>query len=292
MTVKKGVLPVAGLGTRFLPATKVLPKEMLPLVDKPVIQYSVEEAVSVGIKQLILITGKGKRAIEDYFDRSLELEITLQERGKDKLLKLVRDISELADFIFIRQKEPRGLGHAILCSKPVVEHEYFAVFLADDVIIGRRPAISYLIDVHEKYGGSVIALEEVPWDDVSRYGIVKAEKIDENVFRIVDLVEKPPRDKAPSNLAVIGRYILSPRIFDCLEKVKVGAGGEIQLTDAMKLLLEDEPIYGVMYEGKRYDCGTIGSFVKATVELALEHGDFGEDFREFLVRLISRKSGG
>lgn len=284
--IKKAVFPVAGLGTRFLPATKVLPKEMLPLVDKPLVQYSVEEAVSVGINQLIFITGRGKRAIEDYFDRSFELEYVLKERGMDDLIEMVKSISELAEFVFIRQKEPKGLGHAILCAKPVVEYEYFAVFLADDVIIGEKPAISHLIEVHQVYRSSVVALEEVPWSDISRYGVVKVEEISPKVFKVLDLVEKPPKDKAPSNLAIIGRYILSPKIFSCIEKVGLGIGGEIQLTDAMKLLLEEEPIYGVKYEGKRYDCGTIESFIKATVELALEHKDFGKSFRVFLKKLV------
>lgn len=286
MSVKKAVFPVAGLGTRFLPATKVIPKEMLPLVDKPLVQYAVEEAVSAGINQLVFITAKGKRVIEDYFDRAFELETTLREKGLSELLELVISTSEIANFIFVRQKEPKGLGHAILCAKPVVEHEYFAIFLADDVIVGEKPAISFLLDVHEKYGGSVVALEEVSWNDVSRYGIVKVEEIGEDIYKVVDLIEKPPKDRAPSNLAIIGRYILSPKIFGCLEKVSPGAGGEIQLTDAMRLLLEEEPIYGVKYRGKRYDCGTIESFIKATVELALKHNDFKREFKAFLENIM------
>lgn len=286
MSIKKAVFPVAGLGTRFLPATKVIPKEMLPLVDKPLVQYSVEEAVSAGINQLILITAKGKRVIEDYFDRSFELESTLRGKGLNDLLDLIVSISEMADFVFVRQREPKGLGHAILCAKPVVEHEYFAIFLADDVIIGERPAISFLLDVHERFGGSVIALEEVSWDEVSRYGVVKVEEIERGVYKIVDLVEKPKKNEAPSNLAIIGRYILSPKIFNCLERVEPGAGGEIQLTDAMRLLLEEEPIYGVKYKGKRYDCGTIESFIKATVELALRHNDFKREFKAFLENIM------
>ncbi len=289
MEIKKAVFPVAGLGTRFLPATKVLPKEMLPLVDKPLVQYSVEEAISVGINQLILITGRGKRAIEDYFDRSFELEHILKERKMEDALKTITDISETAEFIFIRQKEPKGLGHAILCAKPVVEYEYFAVFLADDVIIGEKPAISFLLDVYKKYKFSVVALEEVTWDEVSRYGIVQVKEIEQDVYEIVDLIEKPTKDKAPSNLAIIGRYILSPKIFRCIERISSGVGGEIQLTDAMKLLLEEEPIYGVKYKGRRYDCGTIESFIKATVELALEHEKLGKDFRFFLEKLIQRR---
>ncbi|MCS7233890.1 MAG: UTP--glucose-1-phosphate uridylyltransferase GalU [Synergistetes bacterium] len=286
MSIKKAVFPVAGLGTRFLPATKVIPKEMLPLVDKPLVQYSVEEAVSAGINQLILITAKGKRVIEDYFDRSFELESTLRGKGLNDLLDLIVSISEMADFVFVRQREPKGLGHAILCAKPVVEHEYFAIFLADDVIIGERPAISFLLDVHERFGGSVIALEEVSWDEVSRYGVVKVEEIERGIYKIVDLVEKPKKNEAPSNLAIIGRYILSPKIFNCLERVEPGAGGEIQLTDAMRLLLEEEPIYGVKYKGKRYDCGTIESFIKATVELALRHNDFKREFKAFLENIM------
>lgn len=286
MSVKKAVFPVAGLGTRFLPATKVIPKEMLPLVDKPLVQYAVEEAVSAGINQLVFITAKGKRVIEDYFDRAFELENALREKGLNNLLELVISTSEIANFIFVRQKEPKGLGHAILCAKPVVEHEYFAIFLADDVIVGERPAISFLLDVHESYGGSVVALEEVPWNEVSRYGIVKVEKLGEDIYRIIDLIEKPPKDRAPSNLAIIGRYILSPKIFSCLEKVSPGAGGEVQLTDAMRLLLEEEPIYGVKYRGKRYDCGTIESFIKATVELALKHDEFKEEFKLFLENIM------
>lgn len=286
MSIKKAVFPVAGLGTRFLPATKVIPKEMLPLVDKPLVQYSVEEAVSAGIDQIIFITAKGKRVIEDYFDRFPELESTLREKGLDDLVDSMIRTSEMADFVFIRQKEPKGLGHAILCSKPVVEHEYFAVFLADDVIVGERPAISFLLDAHERYGGSIVALEEVSPEEVSRYGIVKVKEVDEGVYRIIDLVEKPPKESAPSNLAIIGRYVLSPKIFKCLEGVKPGAGGEIQLTDAMRLLLEEEPIYGVKYKGKRYDCGTIESFIKATVELVLQHEDFKRDFKAFLKKVM------
>ncbi|MBC7331546.1 MAG: UTP--glucose-1-phosphate uridylyltransferase GalU [Synergistetes bacterium] len=286
MSVKKAVFPVAGLGTRFLPATKVIPKEMLPLVDKPLVQYSVEEAVSAGIDQIIFITAKGKRVIEDYFDRFPELEATLREKGMDELVESMISTSEMADFIFIRQKEPKGLGHAILCSKPVVEHEYFAVFLADDVIVGESPAISSLLNVHERYGVSVVALEEVSPEEVSRYGIVKVEQIEKDIYKVVDLVEKPAVEEAPSNLAIIGRYVLSPKIFRCLENVKPGAGGEIQLTDAMRLLLEEEPIYGVKYRGKRYDCGTIESFIKATVELALQHEDFKRDFKAFLKKVM------
>ncbi|MCX6611171.1 MAG: UTP--glucose-1-phosphate uridylyltransferase GalU [Acidobacteria bacterium] len=285
--VRKAVFPAAGLGTRFLPATKASPKEMLPLVDKPIIQYGVEEAFHSGIQNMIIVTGRGKSAIEDHFDVSFELEHTLESKGKKGMLSAVRAISDMIDVSYVRQKEALGLGHAVLRAKELVGQEPFAVVLADDVIDSDVPCILQLIDVYEFYGASVVALMEVPRDQISSYGVVDAEPVPHNgtkdrLFRIRNLVEKPKADDAPSNLAIIGRYILTPEIFTSLEATPAGAIGEIQLTDGLRHLLRSRPIYGFRFDGQRYDAGDKLGFLKATVEFALKRTDLGGPFREYL----------
>ena len=287
--IKKAVIPVAGLGTRFLPATKAQPKEMLPIVDKPVIQYIVEEAVRAGIRQIIFVTGKHKRAIEDHFDRNLELERALEEKGKEELLKIVREISELADFIYIRQKEPLGLGHAILTAEPAVGNEPFAVFLGDDVMVSETPAIKQLMEVFDRFKCSVLGLQEVPPEDVSRYGIAGGKEVEPGVIKVDSLVEKPSPQEAPGNLAIAGRYILTPGIFEMLRRTKPGKGGEIQLTDAIARLSEREAIYGRIMEGKRYDTGNKLGFLEATVDFALSREDLREPFLQFLRRKLEKE---
>ncbi|MBI4873440.1 MAG: UTP--glucose-1-phosphate uridylyltransferase GalU [Acidobacteria bacterium] len=285
--VRKAVFPAAGLGTRFLPATKAQPKEMLPLVDKPLIQYGVEEAIQSGIQNILIVTGRGKSAIEDHFDVSFELEHLLESRGKIEMLQAVRSVSDMIDVAYIRQKEALGLGHAVLRAKDLVGPEPFAVVLSDDVIDARTPCLRQLLDVYQYFGASVVALLEVPEDSVSAYGIVDAEPVDfngsrENLFRIRNMVEKPARGQAPSRLAIIGRYVLTPEIFPALESVEPGAGGEIQLTDGLKHLLRSRPVYGLRFEGKRYDAGDKLGFLQATVEFALRRPDLGGAFREYL----------
>lgn len=285
--VRKAVFPAAGLGTRFLPATKAQPKEMLPLVDKPLIQYGVEEAMHSGIQNMIIVTGRGKTAIEDHFDVSFELEHLLESRNKKDLLAVVRGVSDLINVAYVRQKEALGLGHAVLRAKELVAHEPFSVILSDDVIDAEVPALRQLIDVYEFYGASVVALMEVPPDQISSYGAVDAEPIAHNgtknrLYRIRSMVEKPKPSEAPSNLAIIGRYILTPEIFDSIEAVGPGNGGEIQLTDGLKHLLRSRPVYGYRFEGTRYDAGDKLGFLKATVEFALKRQDLGERFRDYL----------
>jgi UTP--glucose-1-phosphate uridylyltransferase len=285
--VRKAVFPAAGLGTRFLPATKAMPKEMLPLVDKPLIQYGVEEAIHSGIPNIIIVTGRGKSAIEDHFDVSFELEHTLETRNKRHLLKIVRDVSELIDVSYVRQKEALGLGHAVLRAKDIVGKEPFAVVLSDDVIDSEIPCLRQLLDVYEFYGASVVALMEVPGDAITAYGVVDAEPVSHNgsrdrLFRIRNMVEKPKATDAPSHLAIIGRYILTPEIFEAIENVPPGSGGEIQLTDALKHLLRSRPIYGYRFEGKRYDAGDKLGFLTATIEYALKREDLGSEFRSYL----------
>jgi UTP--glucose-1-phosphate uridylyltransferase len=288
--VRKAVFPAAGLGTRFLPATKAQPKEMLPLVDKPLIQYGVEEALHSGIQNIIIVTGRGKSAIEDHFDVSFELEQLLESRGKKETLTAVRSISDMIRVSYTRQKQALGLGHAVLQAKDLVGDEPFAVVLSDDVIASEIPCLRQMLDIYEFYGASVVALMEVPPDQISSYGVVDAEPISHNgganrLFRIRNLVEKPKREEAPSNLAIIGRYILTPEVFTSLEKVPPGALGEIQLTDGLKHLLRSRPIYGFKFDGKRYDAGDKLGFLKATVEFALERYDLGQPFRQYLQNL-------
>lgn len=285
--VRKAVYPAAGLGTRFLPATKAMPKEMLPLVDKPLIQYGIEEAMNSGIHNILIVTGRGKTAIEDHFDVSFELEHLLESRGKKELLAAVRSVSDLIDVSYIRQKEALGLGHAVLRAKDLIGNEPFAVVLSDDVIHSNVPCIRQLLDVYEFFGSSVLALMEVPKEQISAYGVVDAAPISHsgNVYRIRNLVEKPKADEAPSNLAIIGRYILTPEIFPSIEAIQPGSGGEIQLTDALKHLGRSRPIYGLKFEGKRYDAGDKLGFLQATVEYALRREDLGAGFRDYLKAL-------
>jgi UTP--glucose-1-phosphate uridylyltransferase len=288
--VRKAVFPAAGLGTRFLPATKAQPKEMLPLVDKPLIQYGVEEAIHSGIPNIIIVTGRGKSSIEDHFDKSFELEHLLETRGKKEMLADVRGISDMMDVSYIRQKEALGLGHAVLRAKELVGPEPFAVVLSDDVIDSDVPCLRQLMDIYEYFGASVLALMEVPDDMISAYGVVDAEPVEHNgaknrLFRIRSMVEKPKLADAPSNLAIIGRYVLTPEIFTSIESVQPGSGGEIQLTDGLRHLLRNRPIYGLLFEGTRYDAGDKQGFLRATVEFALKRHDLGEPFRDYLKTL-------
>ena len=281
----KAVFPAAGLGTRFLPATKAQPKEMLPLVDKPIIQYGVEEALSAGCNQIIMVTGRGKSAIEDHFDVSYELEKMLEERGKKDLLAIVRQISDMIHIAYVRQKEALGLGHAILTARELVGNEPFAALLADDVIDADVPCLKQLIGVYEKTGCSVLATQVIDGPAISSYGVLKGVPVDGwdgKLYEITDLVEKPKHEDAPSNLAIIGRYVLTPAIFETLSEIQAGAGGEIQLTDGIRQLLKREKVYGFIFQGKRHDTGDKLGFLKATVEFALKRKDMGEPFREYL----------
>src|SRR5947209_1762925 len=285
--VRKAVFPAAGLGTRFLPATKAVPKEMLPVVDKPLIQYGVEEALGSGVEDIIIVTGRGKAAMEDHFDVSFELEQMLRSKNKNELVTLARGIADMAEVYYVRQKEPLGLGHAVLRAKDLVGNEPFAVVLSDDIIASKTPCIRQLADVHAKFGATVLALMEVPSEDISAYGCVAADPVangafGDRLYRIRDMVEKPKPEVAPSNLAIIGRYVLTPDIFDCLETTGPGSGGEIQLTDGLKHMLKTRPIYGLKFEGTRYDAGDKFGFLKATVDYALQHEDLGPPFREYL----------
>ncbi len=283
--VRKAVFPAAGLGTRFLPATKAQPKEMLPLVDKPIIQYGVEEALAAGCDQIIIITGRGKTAIEDHFDTSYELEKMLEDRGKHDLLKIVREISDMIHVAYVRQREALGLGHAILTARELVGNEPFAVLLADDVIDAKVPCLKQLIDVFNERQSSVIATQVIEGPAISAYGVIKAKEVDGSggrLYQVLDLVEKPRPSDAPSNLAVIGRYILTPTVFEMLSHIRAGAGGELQLTDGLRALLQREKMYAYVYEGRRHDTGDKLGFLKATVEFALKREDLGREFREYL----------
>jgi UTP--glucose-1-phosphate uridylyltransferase len=287
MRVRKAVFPAAGWGTRFLPATKAQPKEMLPLVDKPVIQYAVEEAVAAGIEQVIIVTSSQKRAIEDHFDLNYELEHLLEEKGDIEKLRQVRHISDLAQVAYVRQKEQLGLGHAVLMAKDLIGHEPFAVILPDDVVIGDRPCIGQLIHAYHQHHGSVVAVTQVPHEETSRYGVIAGDPVGEDgdharTYRLTQLVEKPVPEEAPSDLAVIGRYVLTPKIFDKLEATQRGAGGEIQLTDAIQALMDEQSVFGYAFEGIRYDAGTTMGWLQASVELALSRPDFAGEFRDYL----------
>lgn len=282
MKIRKAVFPVAGLGTRFLPATKATPKEMLPLVDKPLIQYVVEEAIEAGITEIIMVTGRNKNAIEDHFDRSVELELLLEKKGETKLLELTRNITDLCDISYIRQKEPKGLGHAILRAKNLVGNEPFAVLLGDDIIHSTgRPAIAQLIDVFFKKLAPVIAVEKIPMENISAYGVID-HKPDKDGLEITKLVEKPPVEEAPSDLAIIGRYILTPEIFEFIERTEPDAKGEIQLTTALNTMLGSSPMFACQFDGIRYDAGDKLGFLKATVEFALRRDDLHDDFKKYL----------
>lgn len=280
--IRKAVFPAAGLGTRFLPATKAQPKEMLPLVDKPIIQYGVEEALESGVDNIILVTGRGKNAIEDHFDVAVELETFLEARSKKELLTEIRKISNLIKLAYVRQGEPLGLGHAVLVTQPLVGDEPFAVILGDDVIDAKPPALRQMIDVFQEMQGPVLAIERVAREDVSSYGIIDAEEVRPGVYRIHDLVEKPPRDEAPSDLAIIGRYILTPDIFPALETTVSDRTGEIQLTNGLRQLLKSRPLYGCRIDGVRHDTGNKLGFLKAVVYFALRREDLGTAFREYL----------
>jgi UTP--glucose-1-phosphate uridylyltransferase len=287
--VNKAVIPAAGLGTRFLPATKAQPKEMLPLVDKPAIQYVVEEAVRTGIRDILIVTGRGKRTLEDHFDRSFELEHYLETSGKYDQLKEVRQITEMAMIQYIRQRDPLGLGDAVATAEPHAGGEPFAVLLGDDIIATADPLLQRMITVYERYGRSVIAVQEVRRDEIHLYGAVKPEMVEDDLARVVDIVEKPSPEEAPSNLAAIGRYVLTPEIFDAIRETPPGAGGEIQLTDAIGLLAREQAVYAYVFEGARYDIGKRLDYLMATVELAAEREDVGPEFRAFLSDLVQRK---
>ncbi|MCX7885446.1 MAG: UTP--glucose-1-phosphate uridylyltransferase GalU [Caloramator sp.] len=289
MKVRKAIIPAAGLGTRFLPATKAQPKEMLPIVDKPTIQYIIEEAIASGIEEILIITGRNKRAIEDHFDKSVELEMELKSKHKEELLKEVEYISNLAQIYYIRQKEPKGLGHAIYCAKTFVGNEPFAVMLGDDVVDNEEPCLKQLIDVYNEYKTTILGVQEVPLEDVNKYGIVKGMHIEDGVYKVKDLVEKPDIDKAPSNIAILGRYIITHNIFDVLEYTKPGKGGEIQLTDALKELLNKEAMYAYTFKGRRYDVGDRLGFLQATVEFALKRDELRNDFLCYLSKIIDKR---
>ena len=285
MRVRKAVFPAAGWGTRFLPATKAQPKEMLPLVDKPVIQYAVEEAVEAGVEQVIIITSSQKRAIEDHFDINVELEQLLEERGDIEMLRQIRAISDLAQISYVRQKEQLGLGHAVLVAKELVGHEPFAVILSDDVVVGERPCIGQLIHAYEETHSSVVAVMEVPHEQTCRYGVIDGTAVgasDSRLYKVSRLVEKPEPADAPSDLAIIGRYVLTPKIFEKLEQTPRGAGGEIQLTDAIEALMQEQDVYAYAFDGVRYDAGTTMGWLEASVELALQRQDIGGQFRQYL----------
>jgi len=287
--VRKAVFPAAGLGTRFLPATKAQPKEMLPIVDKPIIQYGVEEAMGAGCDQIIIVTGRGKQSIEDHFDVSYELEKMLEERGKKDLLKIVRDISDMMQVFYVRQKEALGLGHAVLTAKELVGDEPFATLLADDVIDAKVPCLKQMIDVFNEKQASVLAIQRVEGSAISAYGVIKAKPVEGSggkLFEVLDLVEKPKFADAPSDLAVIGRYVLTPTVFESLTHIQAGAGGELQLTDGLRSLLKKEKIYGFIFEGKRHDAGDKLGFLKATVEFALKRPELAEPLRKYLKEIL------
>jgi len=283
--IKEVVIPVAGLGTRFLPASKTVPKEMLPIADRPLIQYVVEEALASGIKEIIFVTRQGKSAIEDYFDTAFELETILERKGKNELLSIARSVSQMIDVISVRQKQPLGLGHAILCARPLISEDAFAVILPDDLIDSKTPCLSQLISIYKKTKATVVAIERLPQELVSSYGVIAPEPIEERLYKAKELVEKPSPEEAPSNLAVIGRYVLTKNIFPILEHLPPGRGGEIQLTDAINELSQTDPIYAYEFEGKRYDCGDKLGYLKANVIYGLRHPKLGEEFKAFLKEL-------
>ena len=281
--IRKAIIPAAGLGTRFLPATKAQPKEMLPIVDKPTLQYIIEECVASGIEEILIITGRNKKSIEDHFDRSVELEMELEKSGKEEMLKMVREISDMVNIHFIRQKEPRGLGHAILCAKTFVGNEPFAVLLGDDVVYNdNKPCLKQLIDCYEEYKTSVLGVQTVEPQDVNKYGIVGGLHIEDRVYKVKNLIEKPAVEEAPSNVAILGRYIITPKIFEILENTAPGKGNEIQLTDALETLIKNEAMYAYDFEGRRYDVGDKLGFLQATVEFALKREELREPFIQYL----------
>ena len=280
--VRKAIIPAAGLGTRFLPATKSQPKEMLPIVDKPTLQYIIEEAIESGIEEILIVTGRSKKSIEDHFDRSVELELELEQKGKTEMLKMVQDISNMVNIHYIRQKEPKGLGHAIHCAKSFIGDEPFAVLLGDDIVDAKTPCLKQLINAYDEYKTSVLGVQKVAVDDTDKYGILDVKHIEDRVYKVKDMVEKPSIEEAPSNIAILGRYIITPEIFNILENQAPGKGGEIQLTDALQTLATKEAIYAYNFEGRRYDVGDKLGFLEATVDFALKRPELRDEFIEFL----------
>ena len=285
MKVRKAVIPAAGLGTRFLPVTKAQPKEMLPIVDKPTIQYIVEEAAAAGVEDIIVVTGRNKRSIEDHFDRSIELEMELEKSCKEEVLSMVKSISEIANIHFIRQKQPLGLGHAVLTASHFIGNEPFAVLLGDDVVVAKKPALQQMVEVFNEYKTSILGVQQVSEDVVHKYGIVNCKLVEEGVYKVRDLVEKPDKEHAPSNVAILGRYILTPSIFSYLETQETGAGGEIQLTDSLKRLAKDEAMYAYVFKGHRYDVGSKIGFLQANIEFALRNPEVAEELKAYLSEL-------
>ena len=281
-SVKKAIIPAAGLGTRFLPATKAQAKEMLPIVDKPTLQYIIEEAIESGIEEILIVTGRNKKSIEDHFDRSVELELELEQKGKTAMLEMVQDISNMVNIHYIRQKEPKGLGHAIHCAKSFIGNEPFAVLLGDDIVDASTPCLNQMIDAYDEYKTTVLGVQEVARENVDKYGILDVKHIEDRVYKVKDMVEKPSIEEAPSNIAILGRYIITPEIFNILENQAPGKGGEIQLTDALQTLATKEAIYAYNFEGRRYDVGDKLGFLEATVDFALKRPELRDDFIEFL----------
>ena len=285
MKVRKAIIPAAGLGTRFLPATKAQPKEMLPIVDKPSLQYIIEEAVQSGIEEILIITGRNKKSIKDHFDRSIELELELEKSGKLDLLAQVRHITDMVNIHYIRQKDPRGLGHAIFCAKSFIGNEPFAVLLGDDIVDAKTPCLKQMIDTYNEYKTSILGVQQVSYDDVHKYGIVEGKHIEDRIYKVKDLVEKPLREDAPSNVAILGRYIINPAIFDILEHTTPGKLGEIQLTDALKELAQKEAMYAYSFEGRRYDVGDKQGFIEATIDFALKREDLREGVLNYILKV-------
>ena len=285
--IRKAIIPAAGLGTRFLPATKAQPKEMLPIVDKPTIQYIIEEAVASGIKEILIITGRNKKSIEDHFDKSVELELELEHKGKLDLLEMVRNTSNMINIHYIRQKEPNGLGHAIHCAKSFIGDEPFAVMLGDDVVDAEKPCLKQLIEAYEEYHTTILGVQQVANEDVDKYGIVEGKYIENGIYKVKDLIEKPDIETAPSNIAILGRYIITPEIFDILENTKPGKNGEIQLTDGLKTLCKNQAMYAYVFEGKRYDVGDKLGFLEATVDFALKNPELRDGFLEYMKKTVS-----
>lgn len=284
--VRKAIIPAAGLGTRFLPATKSQPKEMLPIVDKPTLQYIIEEAVNSGIEEILVVTGRSKKSIEDHFDRSVELELELEQKGKTDMLEMVKEISNMVDIHFIRQKEPKGLGHAIYCAKSFVGDEPFAVLLGDDIVDNEVPCLAQLINTYSEYNTSILGVQEVAKEDTNKYGILDVKNIEDRVYKVNDMIEKPKVEDAPSNIAILGRYIITPAIFEILKNQKPGKGGEIQLTDALKTLGRHEAIYAYKFEGRRYDVGDKLGFLEATIDFALKRDNLKDELMEYMINIV------
>ena len=290
MTVKKAIIPAAGLGTRFLPATKSQPKEMLPIVDKPTLQYIIEEAINSGIEEILIITGRNKKSIEDHFDKSVELELELEQKGKTEMLDMVRDISNMVNIHYIRQKEPKGLGHAIHCAKSFIGDEPFAVLLGDDIVDNETPCLKQLINAYDEYKTSILGVQEVAKEDTCKYGILDVKHIEDRVYKVKDMVEKPAVEEAPSNVAILGRYIITPAIFDILENQEPGKGGEIQLTDALKTLGKQEAIYAYNFKGRRYDVGDKLGFLEATIDFALKRENLKGDLINYMKEVVGQNA--